>query len=130
MNVIEKFVDYLRSSKHELTKVTWPSKESTTRYSILVITVSLAVAAFFGILDMGLTELVNKTLVERAVQNAPAQGQPDQPVVPTTVPTDGSEAPAEEAPEFDFNDIQIETDGQDADIDVETVPIEESTDNQ
>ncbi len=116
MNIIEKFVNYIRSSKQELTKVTWPSKQLTTRYSVLVIVISLGVAAFFGVLDVGLTELVNKTLVERAVQTAPAATVPQEPVTPTTVPTDASGQPIQ--PEFDFSDI-----------DVQTVPIDE-TNNQ
>lgn len=127
MNIIAKFVEYLRSSRHELTKVTWPSKEMTTRYSVLVIVISLSVAAFFGVLDMGLTEIVNKTLVERAVQNAPA-ADTGAPIVPTTVPTDGSDAVQ---PTLDFGDVMVETEDGSADIDVEAVPVEESTtDNQ
>lgn len=118
MNIFEKFVDYLRSSRHELTKVTWPSKETTTRYSILVITISLAVAVFFGVLDFGLTELVNKTLVERAVENAPAGQLPAEPIVPTTVPLDG-QADGAALPEFDFGEIEVDTDTP---VEVETAP--------
>jgi len=126
MNIIEKFVDYLRSSKHELTKVSWPSKQTTTRYSLLVIVISLSVAAFFGVLDIGLTELVNKTLVERAVRTAPTQ-LPEEPVVPTTVPLDESGQPIQ--PEFDFSDIETDTTEAGGGVDVQTIPIEE-TNNQ
>ncbi|MDF1497056.1 MAG: preprotein translocase subunit SecE [Patescibacteria group bacterium] len=126
MNIIEKFVNYIRSSRQELTKVTWPSRDVTTRYSILVIVISISVAAFFGVLDIGLTELVNKTLVERAVQTAPA-AVPEAPVVPTTVPTDASGQPIQ--PEFDFSEVDIETSDPNADINIETLPIEE-TNNQ
>ncbi len=120
MNIFAKFVDYLRSSRHELTKVTWPSKETTTRYSILVVTISLAVAVFFGVLDFGLTEIVNKTLVERAVQNAPAGQLPAEPIVPTTVPLDGQSGEEGAAlPEFNFGDVEVDTS---APVDVETTP--------
>jgi preprotein translocase subunit SecE len=128
MNIISKFVIYLRSSRHELTKVTWPSKQLTTRYSILVITISLAVAAFFGFLDMGLTKVVNITLVENAVQRAPA-GSTAAPIVPTTEPLNDGSQPVQ--PDFNFGDIEFETEGPDGSVEVNVVPIEESTtDNQ
>jgi preprotein translocase subunit SecE len=126
MNIIEKFVDYIRSAKHELTKVSWPSKQTTTRYSVLVIVISLSVAAFFGILDIGLTELVNKTLVERAVQTAPAQ-IPQEPVVPTTVPTDASGQPIQ--PEFDFSNIEVNPAEAGEGTNVQVVPLDD-TNNQ
>ncbi len=53
---------YLRESKEELGKVTWPSKQDVIRYSTLVIGVSVAVAAFFAGLDwalnLGLEKLI------------------------------------------------------------------------
>lgn len=43
-------------------KVTWPTKKETYNYTVLVIVISLAVAAFLGILDygfnLGLKELI------------------------------------------------------------------------
>ncbi len=43
-------------------KVTWPTKKETYNYTILVIVISLAVAAFLGILDyvfnLGFKELI------------------------------------------------------------------------
>lgn len=119
MNIIEKFVDYIRSSRHELTKVTWPNKQTTTRYSILVITVSIIVAIFFGLLDYGLTEVVNITMIQRA--NPTRSTDQQMPIIPTTVPFDEESA---EQPEFDFSDIQIETDDPNAQVDIETIPTE------
>lgn len=43
-------------------KVTWPTKKETYNYTILVIVISLVVAAFLGILDyflnLGFKELI------------------------------------------------------------------------
>ncbi len=119
MNIIEKLIAYLRSSKHELTKVTWPSKQTTTRYSVLVITVSVVVAIFFGLLDYGLSEVVNVTILQRATQTRTT----DQtaPIVPTTVPLD--EAGVQ--PEFDFGNIEFESEDPNAEVNIETLPIEE-----
>ncbi len=46
-----KLVNYIQSSKTELKKVVWPTKKEITMYTLLVIGISLAVAAFLGALD-------------------------------------------------------------------------------
>jgi preprotein translocase subunit SecE len=61
-----KLFRYLRESKEELMKVTWPSRKDTMRYSIFVIGISLAVGAFFAGLDwilrLGLQALIGLSL--------------------------------------------------------------------
>lgn len=42
---------YLQETKSELKKVTWPTKKQTINDTLLVLTISLAMAAFIGILD-------------------------------------------------------------------------------
>jgi len=41
----------MNESREELRKVTWPSQKETTKYSLIVIILCLALAAFFGGLD-------------------------------------------------------------------------------
>jgi preprotein translocase subunit SecE len=48
---MNKLISYINESFTEMKKVTWPSKKETYRYTILVITISLVVAAFLGALD-------------------------------------------------------------------------------
>jgi preprotein translocase subunit SecE len=64
MNILNKITEYFRTSQIELKKVVWPSKKETTRYSLIVIGMSLSVAIFFGILDfifnLGLTKLISR----------------------------------------------------------------------
>lgn len=124
MNIMQKFVDYIRSAKHELTKVTWPSKDLTTRYSILVIIISVAVALFFGVLDVGLSKLVTVAVVQRAGN---ASDITDTPVVPTTVPLDNAGGSnGDGTPNFDFSGI----DATGGDASVQVVPLDETaTDN-
>lgn len=43
--------NYFIGSYAELKKVTWPTKQQTINYSLLVIGLSLGMAAFFAILD-------------------------------------------------------------------------------
>lgn len=44
-------VRYLRESKQELEKVTWPTRKETMQYTALTIVVSVVFAAYFGLLD-------------------------------------------------------------------------------
>ncbi|MBM5789782.1 preprotein translocase subunit SecE [Candidatus Parcubacteria bacterium] len=50
-NPLAWVVNYLRESREELRKVTWPSKQETTKYAIIVIALALLIAGFFGGLD-------------------------------------------------------------------------------
>jgi preprotein translocase subunit SecE len=57
-----KFVQYFISARAELKKVAWPTKPEITRYSALVIAISLGVALFFGIIDYFLTIGLNQLI--------------------------------------------------------------------
>jgi len=63
MSVSAKIIDYFRTSKIELKKVAWPTKKETTRYSLIVVGLCVAVAIFFGVLDyifnLGLENLIS-----------------------------------------------------------------------
>ncbi len=48
---MSKIINYLKESYAEMKKVTWPTKKETYRYTVLVIGISLATAAFLGVLD-------------------------------------------------------------------------------
>lgn len=61
-NPLKPVTSYLRESKEELEKVTWPSRKDTVRYSILVIAVSVAMGAFFAGLDWSLTYGLEKLI--------------------------------------------------------------------
>ncbi|MFH1427937.1 MAG: preprotein translocase subunit SecE [Patescibacteria group bacterium] len=49
--MINKLTNYIKASFEEMKKVTWPTKKETRNYTLLVIGISLAVAAFLGSLD-------------------------------------------------------------------------------
>jgi len=55
-NPIQWLWRYLRESREELKKVTWPTQKETTKYSLIVIGLCLALAVFFGGLDWILTQ--------------------------------------------------------------------------
>lgn len=86
MRIVSSIVNYLRSSKAELQKVTWPSRKDTIRYSALVLSVSVLVAVFFAALDYGLGTLVTVAFSGR--QAAQTEQPAEAPItVPTPTPT-------------------------------------------
>ncbi|MFL2627028.1 MAG: preprotein translocase subunit SecE [Dehalococcoidia bacterium] len=46
----------------EMKKVTWPSREETTRLTILVLAVSIAIGAMLGVLDLLFTTVSDEVL--------------------------------------------------------------------
>lgn len=58
--MFSKIVNFLKEVKIELKKVTWPTRQETVKYTLLVIGVSVAVAIFLGGLDFLFTLLLNQ----------------------------------------------------------------------
>lgn len=56
------FTNYFREAYEELKKVSWPSRQQTFKDTLVVIGVSLAVAAFLGALDLGLSAGLEKLI--------------------------------------------------------------------
>lgn len=54
---MNKGISFLKEVYEELAKVTWPTREQTIRYTILVIIVAVVVGLFLGGLDYILTAL-------------------------------------------------------------------------
>jgi len=57
-----RFIDYLISSRAELKKVAWPTRDEVIRFSAIVIAISLAVALYFGIVDYALNFVVEQVI--------------------------------------------------------------------
>ena len=60
LKVMNKLTSYLKEVRIELGKVNWLNREQTSRYTLLVIAVSLAVAIFLGGLDYVFSWILNK----------------------------------------------------------------------
>lgn len=56
----ERFIAYLRETRFELKKVTWPTRQETIRFTLAVILVSAAVGIFLGGLDYIFQYILNK----------------------------------------------------------------------
>lgn len=65
MNLVQSVKEYVLSSKAELEKVSWPSRKTTIRYSVLVISASVIAAAAFAALDFGFHGGVQAVLSRR-----------------------------------------------------------------
>lgn len=53
-----KFTDYVKATRTEMTHVNWPSREQTTRFTVLVIAVSIATALILGASDFVFSRLL------------------------------------------------------------------------
>ena len=51
MGYIQRLTDYLKSARLEVKNVNWPTRRETVRFTVLVIGISLAIAAYLGALD-------------------------------------------------------------------------------
>ena len=42
----------------ELGRVTWPTKEETTRLSIIVVSISIVIGLFLGVIDLAFSKII------------------------------------------------------------------------
>lgn len=54
MKIISGPIQFFRDVRAEMTKVIWPSRRDTIRYTVTVIVFSLVIAAILGAADFGL----------------------------------------------------------------------------
>jgi len=60
---MSKLVAFLNDVKIELARVSWPSRKQTIQYTLVVIVMSLLVAAFLGALDAIFSFVLNKFIL-------------------------------------------------------------------
>ena len=54
MNII----NYLKESREELKKVTWPDRQQLTRMTVAVIVISALTAIYLGLIDAALVRII------------------------------------------------------------------------
>lgn len=64
MNIATSIKNYFVGSYAEMKKVTWPTKQQTINYSVLVIGLSLGMAIFFAALDFIFSAGIEKILTK------------------------------------------------------------------
>jgi len=62
MNFFTKIATFLKEVRLEMKKVNWPTRQETIRYTLIVLGISIAIAAFLGSLDFSFTRILNKFL--------------------------------------------------------------------
>ena len=62
VGVMEKVLDYIRESRAELKKVTWPTRQQMWYSTIVVIVVTFMVSAYLGLVDLLLTGVFSRIL--------------------------------------------------------------------
>lgn len=63
MNFLSKITTFLQEVKVELKKVTWPTREEATRYTLAVVGISLGAALFLGLADLAFQWLMNTFII-------------------------------------------------------------------
>jgi preprotein translocase subunit SecE len=63
IETVRKAIAFVRESKDELKKVTWPTREEVTSFTVVVVVTVLVVSFFLWFIDSGLMYLT-KTLVK------------------------------------------------------------------
>ena len=61
-NLVQKALQFLLEVKIELKKVAWPSRKQTMGSTVVVIVLVFIISVFLGVVDFGLTSIVNMVL--------------------------------------------------------------------
>lgn len=56
---MKKFIQYIRDSKEELKKVTWPDRDEVTSFTVVVVVTVVIISIFLWLVDTGLMSLIN-----------------------------------------------------------------------
>ncbi len=65
MNIINRIFTFFKEVQLEMKKVNWLSRREVFNYTLLVLGVIAATALFFGALDFGFAELLNRFILGR-----------------------------------------------------------------
>lgn len=63
-NIPAKIIAFLKEVRLEMKKVNWPTRRETLRYTLIVVGVSVGVAAFLGTIDFALTTILNRFILK------------------------------------------------------------------
>jgi len=58
-----KIISFLKEVRLEMKKVNWPSRQETTKYTLIIIGVCVVVAIYLGGLDLLFTSLLEKFIL-------------------------------------------------------------------
>ena len=61
-NIIDRIKEYLKDTRGELRKVSWPTRQQATNLTLIVLAVTAAMAAFLGALDFVFAQIIRLIL--------------------------------------------------------------------
>jgi preprotein translocase subunit SecE len=61
-----KIIDFIRESRQEMAKVTWPTRKETIITTVFVVVMALIAGIFFLVVDAGLGYAISKILGMRS----------------------------------------------------------------
>jgi len=61
---MNKVTTFLKEVRVELAKVSWPTRKQTVLYTLIVMGISLFMAAFLGLLDFGYKFIIDEVLLK------------------------------------------------------------------
>ena len=59
---MKKALQFIRESKEELRKVTWPSRDEVTSFTVVVVITVIFMSVFLWIVDTGLMALIKTVM--------------------------------------------------------------------
>lgn len=59
---MQRITQFLKEVRHELSKVSWPTKNQVVQYTVVVVAISLAIAVFLGLLDFVFEWMLNQVI--------------------------------------------------------------------
>ena len=57
-NLLDRVKEYLKDTRGELRKVSWPTRKQATNLTLIVLAVTVVMAAFLGALDFLFAQLI------------------------------------------------------------------------
>lgn len=61
-NILDRIKEYLKDTRGELRKVSWPTRQQATNLTLIVLAVTAAMAAFLGALDFVFAQIIRLIL--------------------------------------------------------------------
>ena len=62
-NIPNRIITFLKEAKLELKKVNWPTRQETLKFTLIVVVISVLVAAFLGGLDVIFSKLLERVII-------------------------------------------------------------------
>lgn len=60
---MSKLSNYIKETRIELKKVTWPTRQETIQYTLAIVISSAAIAVFLGGMDFAFQQILNKFIL-------------------------------------------------------------------